>query len=789
VLALKGISEALLGEKEQGLKDIKDAIKLKISNPIPWHFMALYYKEEKNYEQVIKNYSMSIKYDKENTNMIRELQYCQLYLRHYNSFMESSKACLQIKPNMIINWVTYCLSTYLLKNLSFTNKIIDNTLKLLSDYQTPKREDLFELKQFKVRVLRENGEYTEALKYLEDNEKDFKDKVIFHEAIADISFSLKDYSKAFESSKFLFKRSPDNIQFLISLVRASLKNDDITNLDDILNLLKENSPKLQTFYNELLNIAANSKNDRDLFIAFNKNAVVDRVIYMVEPVESFKKNISLLIKNNIETTNPSTIVNLKWVYDYSKEKFEVLKNYFIELENEHDKEGTVYGSDIIPSLSWFYFILSSHYKLCKEYEKALNYINKAIDLTPSVIEFFTLKSVILKRVYQFDASEKSYEKAKKLDVGDRYLNAKHAKTAIRNNDINKSLDIMQEFVKHPLEDENLEHNQTQWYMIESIMYYLRNGMYAHADRLIRSFLQVFISIGEDQLEFFNYCLRRNVICSLVDTLKYVDKVYDHSNLYKALSMMEVLYDYFETLDDSNLEKSFLNLNETDFKQTQYKFVSFKSTLDYLKSSFMTIIVKLQPYSKDHYFHYLAVKFSLKNNKALLALKSLIFLKNKKSEFLQFARVLCANYISSVKDFKFKSFYETVDVELINKCETIVKESEVNYMREFDNVIQNPLSKKTMFNVLHIVYFYRSKKECFDKLNQYILGQNDLTKITYKIYSNFIILNRTLRGEEASKHFLTEFHKKFDKFSDPSISTYNLDFYDIFNENKKPKVKE
>jgi len=36
-----------IGEKEEGFKIINEAIKLKLTNPVPWHFMALYHKEQK----------------------------------------------------------------------------------------------------------------------------------------------------------------------------------------------------------------------------------------------------------------------------------------------------------------------------------------------------------------------------------------------------------------------------------------------------------------------------------------------------------------------------------------------------------------------------------------------------------------------------------------------------------------------------------------------------------------------------------------------------------------------
>ena len=99
VLALKGITLAHLGEKDEGLKDIKDAIKKKFSNPIPWHFLALYYKEEKNYEQAMKNYTMALKHDSQNFNILREQSYLQLYLRYYESFLEATKKALNLRSS------------------------------------------------------------------------------------------------------------------------------------------------------------------------------------------------------------------------------------------------------------------------------------------------------------------------------------------------------------------------------------------------------------------------------------------------------------------------------------------------------------------------------------------------------------------------------------------------------------------------------------------------------------------------------------------------------------------
>ena len=41
-------------------------------------------------------------------------------------------------------------------------------------------------------------------------------------------------------------------------------------------------------------------------------------------------------------------------------------------------------------------------------------------------------------------------KAKDLDLSDRYLNAKYAKSLLRNGDLEKNCEVMMDFAKNPL---------------------------------------------------------------------------------------------------------------------------------------------------------------------------------------------------------------------------------------------------------------------------------------------------------------------------------------------------
>ena len=98
------------------------------------------------------------------------------------------------------------------------------------------------------------------------------------------------------------------------------------------------------------------------------------------------------------------------------------------------------------------------------------------------------------------------EKAKKLDIGDRYLNAKYAKKYVRLNNIEKSNEIMREFVKDPLHDDNIDHVQCMWYEIECAYAYLRENNILRAHRLFNSMIYHFTTIVEDQVK---------IICSFI----------------------------------------------------------------------------------------------------------------------------------------------------------------------------------------------------------------------------------------------------------------------------------
>lgn len=80
---------------------------------------------------------------------------------------------------------------------------------------------------------------------------------------------------------------------------------------------------------------------------------------------------------------------------------------------------------------WLMYFTAQHFYLLRNYERALEYINDAIQHTPTVIDLYIVKARIYKRAGDTKYASKLYDEARKLDLADRYLNAVSSRFKIR----------------------------------------------------------------------------------------------------------------------------------------------------------------------------------------------------------------------------------------------------------------------------------------------------------------------------------------------------------------------
>jgi len=85
------------------------------------------------------------------------------------------------------------------------------------------------------------------------------------------------------------------------------------------------------------------------------------------------------------------------------------------------------------AILWTYFYLAQHYDYLGNTNKAMEYIDLAIEHTPTLIELFVCKGRIYKHAGNPIEAYRCLDEAQSLDTADRYINSKCAKYMLRAN--------------------------------------------------------------------------------------------------------------------------------------------------------------------------------------------------------------------------------------------------------------------------------------------------------------------------------------------------------------------
>jgi peptide alpha-N-acetyltransferase len=124
---------------------------------------------------------------------------------------------------------------------------------------------------------------------------------------------------------------------------------------------------------------------------------------------------------------------------------------------------------------WMTYFVAQHFYFRRNFEQALEYINKAIEHTPTVVDLYVLKAKIYKRAGDTKKAASLYDEARKLDLADRYLNAVASRYMIRNDQVELAETTMAAFSKDPGDDQglNVHDMQCMWFETECGASYFR----------------------------------------------------------------------------------------------------------------------------------------------------------------------------------------------------------------------------------------------------------------------------------------------------------------------------
>src|SRR5690606_15547617 len=85
------------------------------------------------------------------------------------------------------------------------------------------------------------------------------------------------------------------------------------------------------------------------------------------------------------------------------------------------------------ALLWVLYFLAQHADHDGNADKALAYINRAIEHTPTLVELYMTKGRILKHAGDLTGAMEAMNEARELDLQDRFINSKCVKYMLRAN--------------------------------------------------------------------------------------------------------------------------------------------------------------------------------------------------------------------------------------------------------------------------------------------------------------------------------------------------------------------
>ena len=762
-LALKGLNYYFLQKPELGEQILKQALKANFKSPVAWHFYAIFHKEKGNYSQAMKSYNKALNFAPTNFNIIRDLSYMQLYLRQLDSFVQTCKLGVENKPGMLINWVTLAFSYSLVKDYKSALAALNSVEKL--GKETLKKNDIHELKLFNAMIQSKDKKYEEAMNYLIHFKSELIDKPMVYDMIVQNAIKAKKYNIGLDYCTKALNLNPDNINLILYYFIMKINQNDF-------------QPKT---YNDLLNIQENYKYLKDMIEVLSelknnypKSKIIKNLELSFSQNEEFEKKFENYFINQLEITIPSIFINIQFIYKLQPHKIKIIQK-ILDKYNANIKSSSKINDnlDLPIHVAWVYFYEAQHYLFLSELEEAINYINVAIDITPSVIEFYMVAAKIFKHSYMIDNYILAYDKARMLDVGDRYLNAKTAKIYLRSGDIEKNSELMKEFVSDPLTEENIKFTETLWYLNECGGAFLIKKNIIRSHYCFKNVINVFLAIIKDQVDFYNFCLRRNMLKDLYHTIVFLNGIAKNKYVIQALIKIDIIYNYLKANENNKeLEEKFIKEYEKMKEEYSIKEYLFKNIADLLKTiekDFYEVLIKLQKIYSNEEIHYLCVKYFLKNDKLLMAIKSIKILSENKNSFY---------YNDSLKLVK---FYLQEKIDALKGKEIII--DKVNEYIKDENQIEEYKEPNKLMNLKIKLYqknLFENPKENNDIIFEYVNCQDkkQLRKLRGEEINNLMIFSALYTDEEGIKELKNKLKEKMKLINvDEKEIARNLNFYE------------
>ncbi|KAJ5496133.1 N-terminal acetyltransferase A complex subunit n.t1.c1, partial [Penicillium diatomitis] len=525
--AMKALILSHMGQLEEAFTLAKEALRIDMKSHICWHVYGLLYRQEKNYEEAIKAYRFALRLEPESQPIQRDLALLQMQTRDFQGYIQSRSTMLQARPGFRLNWTALAIAHHLSGDLEEAEKVLttyEDTLKTpppLTDMEHS------EACLYKNSIIAETGNLERALEHLEKVGYRCTDVLAVMEMKADYLLRLGRKSEAADAYTALLDRNPENSVYYNGLVQAK-------------EIASDDHKALKSLYDEWV-----EKNPR--------GDAARRIPLDFLEGEDFKAAADAYLQRMLKKGVPSLFANIKLLYTNpaKRDAVQELVEGYVSSPQQNGSNG---NKDEFLASSYYFLAQHYNYYLSRDLTKAMENVDKAIEIAPKAVEYQMTKARIWKHHGNTVRAAEEMEKARLLDEKDRYINSKAAKYQLRNNENDKALDNMSKFTRNETVGGalgDLHEMQCTWYLTEDGEAYLRQRKLGLALKRFHAVYNIFDTWQEDQVDFHSFSLRKGMIRAYVDMVRWEDRLREHP--FYARVAISAVKSYLLLHDEPDLE--------------------------------------------------------------------------------------------------------------------------------------------------------------------------------------------------------------------------------------------
>ncbi|KAI9644923.1 hypothetical protein NHQ30_006957 [Ciborinia camelliae] len=520
-LAMKALILNSQGKSEEAFALAKVALQCDFKSHVCWHVYGLLYRAAKNFEEAIKAYKFALKLEPDSQQIQRDLALLQVQMRDYPGYLVSRRAMLAARSGIRQSWTALAVALHLNGELAEAEQVLTTYEETLKNPPSKVDFENSEAIMYKNSLIAEQGDIKRALEHLESDGKYNLDRLAVMELKAKYLFELGRKEEAVKAYRALVDRNQEYKIYYDSLIQAlEIDPTDLKARKSVYDEYAEKYPRCDAA--------------RRLPLDFLEG-------------EEFREVADKYIHRMLDKGVPSTFANLKHLYANASKK-EILPSVvqqYIESGKSEESSEPKRNGDTSKGNSSAYYFLAQHYNyyLSRDLDKALEYIEKALELEPKSVDFHMTKARIFKHQGNTQKASEAMEEARSLDTRDRHINTKAAKYQLRNDENDNALKTMGMFTRAetvggPLAD--LHDMQCVWFLTEDGESYARQNKIGLALKRFTAVYNIFDVWYEDQFDFHSFFLRKGQIRAYVDMMRWEDKIREHPFYSRAaLSAVKV----------------------------------------------------------------------------------------------------------------------------------------------------------------------------------------------------------------------------------------------------------